>query len=240
MTENIIAIIPARGGSKRIPRKNCKDFCGAPMISWAIKAALDSDVFKRVIVSTDSQEIKTVSEAYGAEVPFERPQELSDDFTIAPKVVKHAVEWLIEEGDTPTLVCTIYPTSPLLEPIDLVKAKDLYYESGAEIVFSGTEMPFPIQRAFRLNDANRVSMFDKQHYATRSQDLETAYQDAGQFYFSNVRALLDEEPVFSEIAALYILPRYKVVDIDTPEDWDMAEIMFKLTQSLQQKHSSNI
>jgi len=201
------------------------------MISWPIKAALGSGIFESVIVSTDSEEIASISIKYGATVPFERPKELSDDFTIAPKVIKHALEWLIENKEPPDFICTIYPTSPLLEAEDLREACKLFLQSKADITFSGAEFPFPIQRAIKLNDEGRVSMFSPEHYLTRSQDLEKAYQDAGQFYFSTTRAILEEWPVFSEIASLYVMPRHKVVDIDTPEDWELAEKLFEVNKS---------
>lgn len=235
MTERIVAVIPARGGSKRIPGKNVKTFCGAPMISWSIKAALESKIFSKVIVSTDSEEIRDVALEYGAEVPMLRPAELSDDFAIVPKVIKHTLEWLIANEEAPTHVCTIFATAPLLEPEDLLAGKQLFDESNADIVFSGAEMPFPIQRAFKLNAERRVEMFDETHYETRSQDLETAYQDAGQFYFWTAQAVLDEVPAFSSKATLYILPRRKVVDIDTPEDWELAEVMFQVNQRMKAK-----
>jgi pseudaminic acid cytidylyltransferase len=234
MTERTVAIIPARGGSKRIPNKNIKDFCGAPMISWSIKAALASKLFAKVIVSTDSEEIRDVAISYGAEVPMLRPPELSDDYANVPEVIKHALEWLIENDEPPTNICTIFATAPLLEPSDLIAGKQLFDSCGADIVFSGAEMPFPIQRSFKLNEERRIEMFQEQHYFTRSQDLEAAYQDAGQFYFWKAQAVLDEVIVFSDRATLHVLPRRKVVDIDTPEDWEFAEVLFEVNKQFRE------
>ncbi|GAB2924952.1 pseudaminic acid cytidylyltransferase [Rheinheimera gaetbuli] len=225
-----IAIIPARGGSKRIPRKNIKLFCGKPMIAWSIEAALASGCFDHVIVSTDDAEIAKIAQHYGAEVPFIRPEELSDDYTGTGLVVKHACEWVERNIAKPQFVCTIYATAAFVQATDLMKSLCLLQKSKKSVVFSVTSFPFPIQRAIKLSADGTVSMFQPEHYMTRSQDLEPAFHDAGQFYWSTVKAVHEQTPAFSEAAIAYILPRYLVQDIDTTEDWQRAEWMFNALQ----------
>lgn len=222
-----IAIIPARGGSKRIPRKNIKEFYGKPLIAYSIQAAVESKLFDKIIVSTDDEEIASVAKNYGAEVPFIRPKELSDDFTGTGDVIKHALEWLKEEGETFDFVCTIYATAPLLQSKYLVEGYNALKTSTAVNAFSATSMPFPIQRAFKVNDEGRCEMFAPEHYQTRSQDLDEAYQDAGQFYWTKVDQHSDEI-MFGKDSIPIILPRHLVQDIDTLEDWKRAEIMYKV------------
>jgi N-acylneuraminate cytidylyltransferase len=226
--EAAVAIIPARGGSKRIPRKNIKNFCGKPMIAWTIEAAKLSGLFEHIIVSTDDNEIAEIAKKYGAEVPFIRPDELSDDYSGTGIVVKHATEWLIENVEKPSHVCTLYATAPFIRPSDLVNGFNLLTESGSLISFSVTSFAFPIQRAIKINKTGRVEMFQPEHFMTRSQDLEPAYHDAGQFYWAKTEAILNEVSAFSIDAAPLILPRHRVQDIDTPEDWIRAEQLFKL------------
>jgi len=221
-----IAIIPARGGSKRIPRKNIKEFCGKPMIAWSIEAAKASGLFDHVIVSTDDVEIAGVARLYGAEVPFIRPVELSDDHVGTDAVVKHAVEWAVGNLGMVNYVCTIYATAPFIKPTDLTAGLSLLSRTGAQIAFTATSFPFPIQRAIKITKNKRIAMFQPEHYLTRSQDLEPAYHDAGQFYWATLEAVLNAVSAFSEAAVPLILPRYQVQDIDTNEDWVRAELMF--------------
>ncbi len=220
-----LAVIPARGGSKRIPRKNLKAFCGQPIIGWSIEAALESDCFDRVVVSTDDEEIAAVARELGAEVPFVRPAELSDDFTGTIPVVAHAAEALGAQGDD--LVCCIYATAPFVRAADLVAGLDILTGTGAEYAFSVTSYPFPIQRAVRRTDDGRIEMFAPEQFEARSQDLEEAWHDAGQFYWGRARAWAAGTPIFSRDAAPVPLPRTRVQDIDTPEDWARAELMFR-------------
>lgn len=222
-----IAVIPARGGSKRIPRKNIKNFCGKPMIAWSIEAAKTSGLFDHIIVSTDDAEIAEVARQWGAEVPFTRPAELSDDYVGTGAVAKHAVEWAISNLGEVEYVCTIYATAPFIRPSDLTKGLALLRESDAQNVFTVTSFPFPIQRAIKIVEKGRVAMFQPEHFLTRSQDLEPAYHDAGQFYWARTDAVLNQEPAFSDSAIPLILPRYQVQDIDTLEDWQRAELMFE-------------
>jgi len=226
-----IAVIPARGGSKRIPRKNIKPFCGKPMIAWSVEAARTSGCFDRIIVSTEDEEIATVARQAGAEVPFVRPPELADDSTGTLAVMKHAVEWCAGHGTTPDPVCCIYATAPFLRPDDLQVGLDLLLSEGCDYVFAVTRYPAPIQRALRVSTEGRVEMFHPEHFATRSQDLEPAYHDAAQFYWGRAAAWLAGRSIFSQSAAALILPKYRVQDIDTPDDWILAERMFRASGS---------
>jgi len=221
-----IAVIPARGGSKRIPRKNIRLFHGRPMIAWSIEAALQSGCFSRVIVSTDDDEIADVSRANGAEVPFRRPAELSDDHTGTIPVIAHAVAWHRQQGIDTGPVCCIYATAPLIEGEDIKAGLQLLETEGCNYVFPVTSFSFPIQRAIRVTPESRVEMFYPEHFNTRSQDLEDAYHDAGQFYWGTAEAWLQHKQIFSSIAAPLVLPRYRVQDIDTWEDWERVERMF--------------
>ena len=224
-----IAIIPARGGSKRIPRKNIKDFYGKPLIAYSIQTALKSKLFDKIIVTTDDDEIAYIAKEYGAEVPFLRPKALSDDFTGTDDVVNHTLEWLKKEGETFDFVCTIYATAPLLQSKYLKEGYNALKNSTAINAFSATSMPFPIQRTFKINDKGRCEMFTPEHYMTRSQDLEEAYQDAGQFYWVKTDQT-SHQVMFGKDSISIILPRHLVQDIDTLEDWYRAEIMYKVLQ----------
>ena len=225
-----IAIIPARGGSKRIPRKNIREFCGKPMIAWSIDAARKSGCFDQIIVSTDDAEIAEISREYGAEVPFMRPAELSDDHTATIPVIAHALRWM-EQNEVPAeIACCIYATAPFIQPTDLQRGLEVLTQSGGDYAFSVTSYAFPIQRAIRITSENRVEMFNPEYFETRSQDLEAAFHDAGQFYWGRASAWLDEKPIFSPDAAPVILPRSRVQDIDTFEDWERAEWLFKAMQ----------
>lgn len=222
-----IAVIPARGGSKRIPRKNVKKFCGKPIIAWSIEAALQSELFDRVIVSTDDGEIAEVAADWGAEVPFMRPAALADDHTGTVPVIRHATDDCLRQGVAVDRVCCLYATAPFITPEDLRRGLDILMTTGSDYAFSVTGYPFPIQRAIRLTPQGRVEMLHPEEFNTRSQDLEEAFHDAGQFYWGQVKAWLEETPIFSPRASAVLLPRYRVQDIDTPEDWLRAEWMFK-------------
>lgn len=226
-----LAVIPARGGSKRIPRKNIKMFCGKPMIAWSIEAALQSGCFDQVIVSTDDAEIAEVARQCGAQVPFMRPAALSDDHTGTTAVVAHAVNWLTAQGKTPEQVCCLYATAPFVMADDIRRGLDILTDTGCDYAFSVTSYAFPIQRAIRITGQSRVEMFNPEYFNTRSQDLEEAWHDAGQFYWGRADAWLNDKPIFSQAAAPVILPRHRVQDIDTQEDWLRAEWMFKALQA---------
>ncbi|TKB05598.1 pseudaminic acid cytidylyltransferase [Desulforhopalus sp. IMCC35007] len=226
-----LAVIPARGGSKRIPRKNIREFCGKPIIAYSIEAALQSKCFDSVIVSTDDAEIAAVARECGAETPFVRPEELSNDCAGTIPVIKHAIEWFIENGVQPELVCCVYATAPFVTPQDLKRGLELLVSTQCEYAFTVTSYPFPIQRAVKITQSGRLEMFQPEHFNTRSQDLEEAFHDAGQFYWGRSKAFLGELPIFTEDAAPVVLPRHRVQDIDTLEDWYKAELMFKVQQN---------
>ncbi len=221
-----ICIIPARGGSKRISRKNIKDFFGKPIIAYSIKAALESKCFNQVIVSTDDAEIAEVAKCFGAEVLFIRPKELSDDFTGTNDVVKHAINWFSEHNIDIDYACCVYATAPFVKPKYLREGFKNLQNSDKLFAFSVTSFAFPIQRAIKITN-DEISMFNPQYLMTRSQDLEDAYHDAGQFYWGKAQAFLDDEVIFSEKSIPVVLPRYLVQDIDTLEDWHRAELMYK-------------
>lgn len=227
-----IAIIPARGGSKRIPRKNIKNFHGKPLIAYSIEVALASKLFDKVVVTTDDEEITSIAKAYGAEVPFIRPKELSDDFTGTQEVVEHALAYLQAKGEIFEYLCTIYATAPLLKKEYLTEGLQKLQNSNAIHAFSATSMPFPIQRTFKIDVNGRCEMFTPEYYYTRSQDLEEAYQDAGEFYWSKV-GMESQEIMFGKDSIPIILPRYLVQDIDTLEDWERAEVMYEVIQRQQ-------
>ena len=226
-----IAIIPARGGSKRIPRKNIKAFCGKPMIAWSIEAAQESDCFDRIIVSTDDEEIAEISRNYGVEAPFVRPTELSDDHTSTNPVIAHAIQWQKKNGEEPTAVCCVYATAPFLCGEDLRKGLEILEGTRCDYVFSVTSYAFPIQRAVRITDCNRIEMFNPHYFNncpqtfqdTRSQDLEESYHDAGQFYWGLADSWLSGKSFYTPDSAPIILPRWRVQDIDNFEDWHNAE-----------------
>jgi len=222
-----IAIIPARGGSKRIPRKNIKDFAGKPLISYSIEVALKSNLFDKVIVTTDDEEIASIARKYGAEVPFLRPKKLSNDYVGTTEVIEHTVDFLKNEGIKFDYYCTIYATAPFLEEKYLIEGLKKLKESNAKNAFSCTSLPFPIQRTFKITEDNRCEMFTPEYYLTRSQDLIETYHDAGQFYWTKVKHK-GINIMFSKDSIPIILPRYLVCDIDTPEDWERALIMYKV------------
>lgn len=230
MGKDAVAIIPARGGSKRIPKKNIKDFFGKPLIAYSIEAALESDLFEKVIVTTDDEEIAEIARKYGAQVPFIRPKELSDDFTGTKDVIDHAVQYLENRGEHYKYICTIYATAPLLQKEYLIQGYEKLKNSDAVNAFSATTMPFPIQRTFKLDQNGRCEMFTPEHYLSRSQDLEEAYQDAGQFYWTK-RDQKSDKIMFGSDSIPIIIPRYLVQDIDTLEDWKRAEFMYEAIQN---------
>lgn len=224
-----VAVIPARGGSKRIPRKNIRNFCGKPMIAYSIEAAKSSGCFDDIIVSTDDQEIADIAIQYGASVPYLRPKDLSDDYATTIDVMSHTAKQL---DDNVQFVCCIYATAPLLLSEDLRSAcESLISGKDIDYVFSITDFAFPIQRALKLDEKNQVSMFDAQYISIRSQDLIEAFHDAGQFYWGRKDAWNQKKAIFSEYAVGFKLPRYRVQDIDTSDDWVMAELLYKAWQS---------
>lgn len=222
-----ICVIPARGGSKRIPRKNIKYFYGKPIIAYSIEAALLSGCFDKVIVSTDDDEIAELAIRCGAEVPFIRPDTLSDDYAGTTSVIRHAIEWLVDKGENLQLVCCLYATAPFVSADYIKQGLRQLNDTGAAYAFSVTSYAFPIQRAFKIGSELGIEMFNPEHFNTRSQDLEDAWHDAGQFYWGRVEAWLIEKVIFGADSTAVILPRHCVQDIDTIEDWERAEGLFK-------------
>ena len=223
-----LAVIPARGGSKRIPRKNIKNFHGKPMIAWSIQAALGSGCFDEVWVSTDDAEIAQVAQEYGAKIPFLRPEELSNDFATTADVMQHAVNFFENENEIrPDYVCCLYATAPFVIQQDLRNGLSLIQAERVDYVFSATTFPFPIQRAIKLTEQGHVEMFSPEYFNTRSQDLEEAWHDAGQFYWGTAEAWLNKSIVFSDQSKIVELPRYRVQDIDIIDDWVRAELIAK-------------
>ena len=220
-----VAIIPARGGSKRIPRKNVREFAGKPMIAHSLEAATLSGLFERVIVSTDDSEIAEIAVRYGAEAPFVRPAELSNDYAGTTEVIAHAVTWLRNEGHDVSAACCIYATAPFIRVEDL-RAGLTTFETGAwQFVFSATNFAFPIFRSFGRQPGGGLEMYFPQHFATRSQDLPEALHDAGQFYWGRPQAWVDGVRIFGESSTIVMIPRWRVQDIDTDDDWTRAEMM---------------
>jgi pseudaminic acid cytidylyltransferase len=223
-----VSVIPARGGSKRIPRKNVQPFLGVPLIVRTLQVVQASGAFDRVVVSTDDNEVAALARDAGAEVPFRRPAELSDDHTGTRPVIQHAIRELERHQDRPLgLVCCVYATAVFATPTSLVEARSLLLDSGVSFVFTATTFPAPIQRALRRLPDGSCEMFQPEHLLTRSQDLEEAYHDAGQFYWGTREAWLSNEPTFGRSSRLFVLPRWRVQDIDTPEDWHRAELMLR-------------
>jgi pseudaminic acid cytidylyltransferase len=223
-----ICIIPARGGSKRIPRKNIKNFCGKPIIAYSIASALESKIFDHVIVSTDDDEIAKTSIKYGASVPFIRPESLSDDYTTSIDVIEHTHSWVQENFGSVNLICTLYATAPFTTSKDLLNAyEEILKHQDCQAVFPIVEFDFPIQRAIKLSDDGSIEMFQPENLLTRSQDLEKAYHDAGQFYWMKSEFIGSGISLFSDIARTIKIPHYRVQDIDTNDDWIRAEFIFK-------------
>ena len=223
---SIVAIIPARGGSKRIPGKNIKLFAGKPIIAYSIAAAKKSGLFNRIIVSTDSRKIAGVAEEFSAEVPFIRPDELSDDFADTSAVVLHTLNWLEENDTLPDYFCCIYATAPFIQVKSIKQGLDRLKQEDATTAFSVTSFAYPILRALKADEDGYLKMFWPEHKNTRSNDLPEAYHDAGQFYWAHTQRFLKEKTFFSSKAIPVVLPRYLVQDIDTPEDWEVAEHMY--------------
>jgi pseudaminic acid cytidylyltransferase len=222
-----VAIIPARGGSKRIPRKNIKHFCGKPIIAYSILAAKKSALFDRIIVSTDDQEIADIAEHWGADIPFLRPKELADDHTVTMSVINHAIAWLHANDTVYDYACCIYPTAPLIRTKDLQQGYWQLRQSDKLFAFSVTTFPSSIFRALKRTNTNGLAMFWPEHLNTRSQDLPEAYHDAGQFYWGKTEAFLKGLHMFDEHALPIVLPRFRAQDIDTHEDWQMVEMTYQ-------------
>lgn len=226
---NNLAIIPARGGSKRIPRKNIRDFLGKPIIAYSIDVALESGLFKEVMVSTDDEEIAEVAMKYGAKVPFMRSAENADDYATTVDVLVEVLQTYQQQEKNFENGCCIYPTAPLIRSAFLDNAYEKLINEDFSTVFPVVEFSYPIQRSLKLSEKGKVEMNWPEHLESRSQDLPKAYHDAGQFYWFNVEEILKEKKLFGKNSGTIVLPSTSVQDIDTEEDWKLAEMKAKLS-----------
>lgn len=222
-----IAVIPARGESKRIPRKNIRPFAGKPAIAYPIQAAKDSNLFDFIMVSTEDREIAEVSCKWGAEVPFIRPAELANDFVGTTEVAAHATQWAIDRGWDIEAVCWIYPTAVFVHSNDLKRGLERLNLGKWLYTFAATTFAYPIFRAFQQTAEESVEMLFPEYLEMRSQDLPVALHDAGQFYWGRPQALLEQKHMFGSWSTPVIVPRWRVQDIDTEEDWQEAELMWE-------------
>ncbi|MBA6151936.1 pseudaminic acid cytidylyltransferase [Gelidibacter maritimus] len=226
-----LAIIPARGGSKRIPRKNIKHFLGKPIIAYSIEAALNSKLFDEVMVSTDDNEIAKVAKTYGANVPFLRSAENSNDYAVLADVVEEVRQEYLKKTKVFENICCILPTAPFLTPSKLAAAYSKLVENDLDSVFPVLEFSFPIQRALQM-DNHRVTMIYDQHLNTRSQDLVPRYHDSGQFYWLKESAFSTKQRLLTNNSGAIIISQLEAQDIDTETDWKLAEMKYKLIQGL--------
>jgi pseudaminic acid cytidylyltransferase len=226
MTETI-ALIPARGGSKRIPGKNIKNFRGKPIIAYSIDAALRTELFDRVIVSTDSEKIAAVAKQFGAQIPFMRPAQLAGDFSTTAEVIRHALDWCLENTGPVANICCLYATAPFVTPENIHKGYKLLTFRRASSVFTVAAHPSPVFRALKNDDEGYLQMVWPEYELTRSNDLPETYYDAGQFYWLDAGKFRQSTKMYAEDALPLVLPRYLAQDIDTPEDWEMAELMYE-------------
>lgn len=222
-----ICVILARGGSKRVPRKNIRAFAGKPMIAHSIAAAAESEVFDEIVVSTDNDEIAEVALEYGASVPFVRPSKLADDYAGTTEVVAHAVKWALEQGWHLDAACCLYATAPFTRPTEIASALELLLAANWDYVFTATEYPSTIFRAFTARADGSVEMFFPDKFSSRSQDLPITLHDAAQFYWGRPRAWLEERSLFGPTSRAYVVPRWRVQDIDTENDWIRAELIWR-------------
>ena len=221
-----IAVIPSRGGSKRIPRKNIKIFNGKPMIAWAIQIAQKSKLFDKIFVSTDDDEIKKISEQYGAIVPFIRPPEISDDKTHTVPVISHAIKEIERLYQKVEYACCIYPCSPFIISSDLKKSFQMLVSSGENYVYPVVEYPHPIFRAMKKSKEGNMKFIYPEYELSRTQDLEQTYHDAGQFYWGRADAWRQLKKMHTDGLGM-VIPYYRVIDIDTEDDWKRAELFLQ-------------
>lgn len=221
-----IAIIPARGGSKRIPRKNIKSFMGKPILAYSIEAALQSGLFDEVMVSTDDAEIAEIAKQYGAKVPFMRSAATSNDYAGTDDVLLEVLDRYKAEGEEFDVLCCIYSTAPFVTPQRLTEA---YEKLGpdADYVFTCVAYSYPTQRSLHIVDG-KICMVHPEYASARSQDLETTYHDAGQFYFAKVSSYIQEKTLWGKNTVGLILPELEVQDLDTPTDWSLAEMKYQM------------
>lgn len=222
-----LCIIPARGGSKRIPRKNIKPFMGKPIIAYSIDAALKSGVFDEVMVSTDDEEIAGVARQYGASVPFFRSAETANDYATTVDVLLEVIETYMQQGKVFDTICCLYSTAPFVTS-DRLKEAYAKLSDNIDACFTMVEYSYPVQRSLRINENGRVEMRHPEHLKSRTQDLEKVYHDAGQFYFTRTNALVSEKTVWCKRTAPLVLSELEVQDLDTLTDWQLAEMKYEL------------
>ena len=223
-----LALITARGGSKRIPRKNIRDFLGKPIIAYSIQTALKSGVFEEVMVSTDDDEIAEIAEKYGAKVPFKRSAETSDDTATTTDVIIEVLNEYKKRGYNFDYACCIYPTAPFISEESLKAGLDKMLSDKTDAAIPVVKYSYPIQRALEINFEGKLSMLYPEHSRTRSQDLTSCYHDAGQFYWFKVSAIKRDMELLKMKASPIIIPETRVQDIDTEEDWSLAEMKYRL------------
>ena len=226
----IVAIIPARSGSKRIPQKNIINFFGKPLISYSIIAAKKTKIFDKIIVSTDSDKIGSIAQKYGAEYLFKRPKKLSGDQIPTSLVVKHAINYLKKENQEPNFICCIYPTAPLILPQDLINSYKIIKNKKYKCVFSAVKNSYPIQRAFYLNKKKQINMLNKKNFNKRSQDFPETFHDAGQFYWGTYNSWMNNQINFSKTSKIYLLPQLRAQDIDNFDDLEVVKQFYKISQ----------
>ena len=234
-----VAVIPARGGSKRIPRKNIKLFCGKPIIAYSIELAKASKLFDKVFVSTDDTKIAEIAKDFGAEVPFIRPAELADDYTGTDAVFIHALSFLTKSKQKYSFACCIYPSVPLLKVSLLSEGLDRLRVNNATSCFPVLEFCSPIYRALEINEKGRLGMIIPKYKSIRTQDLQSAYHDAGQFYWVNIEKYLKVKSILCNNSVPIVLPKYEVVDIDSDEDWKFAESLYSMNKNNQNERKHN-
>lgn len=223
-----IAIITARGGSKRIPKKNIKEFLGRPIISYSIEIALESGLFDEVMVSTDDEEIAELSINYGANVPFLRSKKNSDDFSTTPDVLIEVIESYYKIGYHFDIGCCIYPTAPLISKKTFSASLKKLENNSLDCIFPAIKFSYPIQRALYLDSKQKIKMVNPENYRTRSQDLETFYHDAGQFYWFNITTFLKKGKLWTENCEMIEISELESQDIDNLSDWSIAEFKYNL------------
>jgi pseudaminic acid cytidylyltransferase len=223
-----IAIIPARGGSKRIARKNVKLLAGRPAIAYPIHLALNSGIFDRVIVSTDDAEIAQISRSFGAEVPFMRNAELSNDFTVTVEVIAAAAEELRNQGSLFDEICCLYPVTPLLNVNRLTEALEVLKAGDWDYVFPAIEFPSPIERGFKKSISGGTDLCYPEFANTRTQDLKKTFHDAGQFYFGKASAWLEKKPILNGNSTFIELEKNETLDVDDLEDWMLVEKLVEI------------
>jgi pseudaminic acid cytidylyltransferase len=223
---NLLAIIPARGGSKRIPGKNIRNFAGKPIIQYSLEAALQSSLFGEVMVSTDNDEIANISREIGAQIPFFRKGETSGDFATLADVISEVLVDYALIGKQWDYVCCILPTAPFISTSDLKKSFQAFIDGNFNSLFPVVRYSYPIQRALRFNE-KRIEMFWPENLNARSQDLEPTYHDAGLFYWIRASSFVIQKRIFTENSGAFELPEIKVQDIDNEDDWILGEMKFR-------------